>query len=197
MNEKIDPNEGFLTPIKTTLQKYSEARYFLYEMMKSYHDGNKFLFNLNSFIQSIRSITFYLQAEENKPSSFEDWYEEKQDEMRKNQLLRKFKNSRDIIVHKSSLESKSTAWIGSYRGHKLKLGFNINVSPFEETVEVFKKFKKLNEENPLFISMDDECEQCLGVERNWLAKELGEEEILSESIKVLDYMGDLISEAHT
>jgi hypothetical protein len=126
-------------PIPSTQDKFNEASYFLSKMIENYHNPWEFQFNLNAFIQAFRNITFMLQAEPNKPSSFEEWYKIKQEDMRANKLLKNFINARNIVVKQSSLSSKSKAWSGIFRGRKLKLALDTEVHPFTDTKEFFKK----------------------------------------------------------
>src|ERR1019366_1268124 len=108
-------------PVPSTHDKFNEAQYFFNKMLEQYHRPFEFQFNLNAFIQAIRNVTFMLQAEENKPEGFDDWYTKKQEEMRANTLLRRFVEARNIVVKRSSLTAMSKARSGLFRGRRLKL----------------------------------------------------------------------------
>jgi len=181
-------------PIPSTQDKFSEASYFLSKMIENYHNPWEFQFNLNAFIQAFRNITFMLQAEPNKPNSFEDWYKSKQEEMKKNILLKKLVNARNIVVKQSSLSSKSKAWSGIFRNRGLKMAFGSEVHPFTDT----KKYLKNMQEIMIGTLLDEEHSaigEQIGIERSWIVEEIGDTEVVLLCNDALNYMGELLSEA--
>ena len=56
--------------------------------MNEYHNPQQFRWNLNTFLQALRSITFYLQAELAHSANFEEWYSSQQTAMRGDELLK-------------------------------------------------------------------------------------------------------------
>ena len=135
-----------------------------------------------------------LQAEPNKPSSFEEWYKIKQEDMRANKFLKNFINARNIVVKQSSLSSKSKAWSGIFRGRKLKLALGTEVHPFTDTKEFLKKMQELM----IGTFMDEEHSaigEQIGVERSWIVEEIGESEVVLLCNEALNYMGQLLAEA--
>lgn len=76
-------------------------------MVEEYHDPDPFRYNLNAFLQSLRSVTLYLQSEGSDADAFPAWYEGEQDGMRGDALLRRFLEGRNVIVHKGPLAGVS------------------------------------------------------------------------------------------
>ena len=182
-------------PVPSTHDKYDEAQYFLGKLLEHYHRPDEFQFNLNAFIQAIRNITFMLQSEENKPEGFDDWYAKKQEAMRANETLRRFVEARNIIVKRSSLAAMSKARSGLFRGRKLKLAVAHELPPFMDTLEALEKAKAFA--YGLFLDEEHSAigEQA-GVERVWIVSELGSDEIAVSCLQALNYMGELVAEAH-
>ncbi len=182
-------------PILSTHDKYHEARYFFSRLLRSYHQPREFQYNLNAFIQALRNITFMMQSEEKTPEGFEEWYEQKQREMRANELLRRFVLARNIIVKRSSLTAKSKAASGLFRGRSLKLAIVHDLPPFEDTKEALDMAKKLLVGFMVRSDHGDIGEQ-LGVERTWVVDELGDEEVIGLCLYALNYFGTLVAELH-
>jgi hypothetical protein len=119
---RMERESVFESPIPSTYEKYREAVYFQQVMVGSYHLPDNFQFNLNAFVQALRNITFMLQSEENKPPTFNEWYAIKQEEMRKYDLLRRFRDSRNLIVKRQSLKRRSVARVGYFQYRRSREG---------------------------------------------------------------------------
>ena len=187
--------EQFTSPIPSTLDKFQEAFFFLNQTMRSYHSPTEFRFNLNAFIQALRNVTFMLQSEENKPEGFTEWYAAKQEEMRNNDLLRKFVGVRNLIVKQGMLEARSTAHVGIFKGRNFHLGVGGKISPFMDTRFIFEKGKEFY----IGYMMDEEHSaigEQIGVEREWIVDEIGSSEVVTLCYQALDYMSNLVSEVH-
>jgi hypothetical protein len=183
-------------PIPATHHKYQEAEYFLFKMLEHYHDPLEFQFNLNAFIQAFRNITFMLQSEPEKPDGFDAWYEGKSAEMRAIGLLRNFVEARNIVVKQSSLKSKSRAQSGLFRGYRMKLAIQHDIPVFLPTIEALEQAKKF----AIGFLLDEEHSaigEQIGVERTWIVEEIGDSEVASLCLEVLNYMGHLIAEVHS
>lgn len=76
MEDKVYESDFFLEKLNSGL--FFEARYYL-----------------SAFLSSSRSITFALQASLTGVNGFEEWYQEKQEQLRNNSLARFFVNARN------------------------------------------------------------------------------------------------------
>ncbi|HLG26711.1 MAG TPA: hypothetical protein VI423_02905 [Paenisporosarcina sp.] len=154
----------------------------------------EFQFNLNAFIQAIRNITFMLQSEDNKPEGFQKWYESKQSDMKRNELLKRFVAARNIVVKQSSLTHKSKAWSGMYRGRKMKLAIQHEIPVLMDTKAALERAKDF----AIGLFLDEEHSaigEQIGVQRIWVVDELGDQEVVSICLNVFNYMGHLVAEA--
>jgi hypothetical protein len=182
-------------PIPATHDKLREADYFLGQVVFNYHNPLPFQYNLNGFIQAVRNITFMLQSEDAKPPEFAAWYEKKQGEMKEDPLLRRFVSARNIIVKQTTLKAKSKAWLGLFRDRTMKLAINDDIPPLMDTEAALEHAKKF----AIGFILDEEHSaigEQIGVERTWIVEEIGEGEVVSHCVEVLNYMRRLVGEAH-
>lgn len=182
-------------PIPDTHQKFKEATYFLGKCAEHYHEPEVFQFNLNAFIQALRNITFMLQSEPSKPEGFEAWYASKQAEMGENSLLRRFVKARNVVVKQSSLQARSTAHSGVFRGRCFKFGMmKHSVQLFTPSEWVLERLKS----NVGFL-LDEERSQPweqFGIYRIWVVEELGEQETVGLCVRALNHIGTVVEAAH-
>lgn len=79
-------------------KKIKQAQYHLDLMGQLPPNEDEYIFNLVSFITSVREVTWYLQKEFKHHSEFDDWYKNRQQEMKEDELLRFFLNKRNVVV---------------------------------------------------------------------------------------------------
>jgi len=188
-NKSTKPELEELAP--ETIQRLMEATYFLQQMTMTYQEPTAFRFNLNATIQAIRNITFVLQAELSDNDIFQNWYPSKQDEMRANPLLRQFVEARNIIVKKKSLEARSKASVGLFVYHRLKLWIQNEVCPNITSEHLLNTAKA--HFTDVFVDKNHSAEwEQLGVKREWIATELGEDEVVGLCNRAIDYFGVLL-----
>lgn len=82
-----------------TRHKLREARYFLDEMKSSFHDDDRFYWNLSAFLSAARSITLFMQKQYSRQTGFSDWYCRKQVEMKADEELEYLNHARVEAVH--------------------------------------------------------------------------------------------------
>lgn len=189
--------EEFKCPIPAAEDKFQEAHYFISGMLEEYHHPSPFRWNLNAFLQALRSVTFILQSEMAHVPGFQEWYQEQRGLMREDPLLRLFVSGRDIVVHKGMLTRRSIIEVGLFRGRsKFKLGFTeIEVSP-DMPSEV--ALKGAVEQLVGFI-LDEEhsaIDEQIGVRRLWLVEELGDGEVIGLCDRAWSRIGSVLASAH-
>ena len=179
-----------------TVLKLSEACYFMCQMLDTYHKMDFFIFNLNATVQAIRNITFMLQSELGDNSTLQKWYESKQEDMRSNKSLKNFKDARNTIVKKGSLQHKSTLQVGLFRGYQFKLGMGGDVPITADSYHILKKAQ----ETFYNLYVDPEhttIGEQLGVKREWYAEDLSNDEVVTACNNAIDYFGDILLELAT
>ena len=95
-----------------TRGKLSEAEYFLERMRESQSDRDVFRYNLSAFLAASRSVTLFAQKEFKRSPGFEEWYEQKQAEMRQDPAMGHFLDARNIMLHRQHVATRSHIQIG-------------------------------------------------------------------------------------
>lgn len=88
-------------------EKLEAAFHFLEEMRRSMENRKVFVFNLDAFLSTSRSVTFVLQKEFDDDPRFRKWYSQKQEEMKKDELMNFFVAMRDVSIHEKSPETQA------------------------------------------------------------------------------------------
>lgn len=166
-------------------------------MIENYHKPDIFQFNLNAFIQSLRSVTFTIQKELANLPDFSEWWKTQQAIMQSDKLLSDFKEGRNLVVKEGSLSFKSTVKIGRFEGLRFKLGLNMEVAINEYSSSIIERCQKAFV-GTFFIDKNHSAEwEQLGVERTWIAEELGEGEVVELCDMAWARIGKILSNAHT
>jgi hypothetical protein len=183
------------SPFPSTVDKYWEAWYFLLGVCENYHDPIAFKYELNAFIQSLRNITFMLQSEPRRPTTFAAWYTGEQAKLRGDATLRRFVEVRNLVVKQSSLVTKSKVDLGLFRGRRFKLGFSSEISPLLDSTYLISHAQKFMVGFMLDEAHSQVGEQ-VGVKRVWIAPEIGESEVVGHCAEALATLGGLVRRAH-
>lgn len=104
-SEQLEKN----CPIPGTHKRLGQAHQLWHQTQQSYADPDAFCVNLNATIQALRSVTFILQKEKTHIPSFEPWYEEWQDRMKKDPLMRWLVEARNKVEKEGDLSTHSIA----------------------------------------------------------------------------------------
>ena len=67
--------EDYTCPIPTTHDKFREAHYFISRIFDEFHEPAPFRWNLNAFLQALRSVPEMTRAELGQRPGFEQWWE--------------------------------------------------------------------------------------------------------------------------
>lgn len=82
------------TSLRYATEKLLEAEYFLGRSMEV--SGPYFQYELNAFLSAARNVSFVLQSSMSKVRGFNEWYAEKQAEMRADAAMRFFLELRNV-----------------------------------------------------------------------------------------------------
>jgi len=100
----------FKEPKPYSRERLEEALYFLLQMRRNYIERKDFIFNMNAFLNSARSVTWVLKKEFAHNPSLKAWYSQKEDEMKEDKFMSFFVKLRNVSVkektpgHKVSLK---------------------------------------------------------------------------------------------
>jgi hypothetical protein len=109
-------------------------------MLDEYHNPEPFRYNLNGFLQALRSVTLYLQREGRAAfSDFDAWYSQQQDEMREDPLLRRFLEGRNLVAHARQLIATCDVEVGLFRNRRTKMAFGASIDPRRHSAELLQR----------------------------------------------------------
>jgi len=193
-------------PIPTTHDKFNEAHYFFHRTMDVYHEPDPFRWNLNAFLQALRSVTFMLQSELKHQGGFDKWYQPWRERMKQDDLLKKFDKGRVTVVHIGMLQHKSYVQAGIFRGTVMKLAFDFPID-INMSSEVILKALIEGDTNifPTFDMFKDFLDDThpsigeqLGVRRTWIVEDLGskDDDVLLLCDHAWTRISQVVSAAH-
>ena len=91
-----------------TRDKLNETKYFFNRMDIVHRDSDAFRYEFTAFLSAARSVTQIMQNEYSKEPGFARWYSQKQDEMRKNPVLKYLHEQRRLSFHVRPAKTTST-----------------------------------------------------------------------------------------
>jgi len=179
-------------PILTTHKRLNHALSIFNDINKSYQNPEKFTSDLNNLIQTLRNITFILQAEKEKIKNFDTWYKPIQDMMKKNDAMKWLHNSRTHIVHRGDLEKESYITIRVV-DHFNKEILTEKFNPFLTTEQAIKFFRKtIKLKFPKTLKEDIVVE----AERKWVVSFFPNAEIIDVLIYCFSVLTDVVELTH-
>lgn len=185
------------SPIPITVEKYLEMHYFLHGMLHLYHFPADFVFTFSAFVQALHNTRAILFKEVGNSERDKIWKAGTKEKLNNDVLLRKFWDARNLVVHQGVLRKSSKAFIGLYRRGKAKLAMEFEISPFSDNQVLFERAPSLIKEltgESIESHHENGCE--LGINREWIFPEIGDEEIVGLSSKAFIRFSELLIDLH-
>lgn len=179
-------------PLPNTHRRIAQAHRLWHQTLSQYDEPDGFEANLNSAIQSLRTVTFMLQNEKASVPDFDAWYAEWQATMKADAIMKWLSDARTTIVHRADLETHSAARAVIHNNLTIAVR-EMKVSPFLSTEEIAHLLSK---DLPDFIQKDM-SDLVLAVERRWCANELPQHELLEALAHAYGLLSRLVRDAHT
>ena len=140
-------------------------------MFDEFHEPAPFRWNLNAFLQALRSVPEMAQAELAPHPGFKGWWEGHLKTLKEDELLRRFKDGRNFVVHEGALNRRSRVEAGLFRGRRMKLAVSWEVHPDVPSRDVLARIADVFLGSILEEGHSAIGEQ-LGVRRTWVVEEL-------------------------
>lgn len=183
--------------IVSAYDRLEEAHWNIHQMELNYHESDSFRYSLNSFLRVIKEVPQILQMELQNRSGFTQWYRERRQITNEDPLIADLFKKRDIVVHKSMLKPKSSAYLGVTEGRGLKLGMGMPLDPFKDSDFLMVRFLLINAKSDkdldVFGILGDDEEQLPCIERHW-GLEPFEEGILELAVQAWKQIASLIKD---
>ncbi|WDV48180.1 hypothetical protein PV797_10885 [Clostridiaceae bacterium M8S5] len=178
--------------IENTHRRLLESHRLWHQTLDNYFDPEAFRVNLNATIQALRNLTFALQNEKSEFEDFDNWYNNWQNKMKQDTILKWLNSARVEIVHKQDLEKKSIARVtilGYEEILKVDIEFPIEIPEYMIAIYLREKDYITDE----IILMD----YALKIERRWVVNDLSDYEILDALAYCYGFMYRLVKDAHS
>jgi hypothetical protein len=104
-------------------------------------------------------------------SGFTQWYRERRKITNEDPLIADLFKKRDIVVHKSMLKPKSSAYLGITEGEGFKLAMSMPLDLFQDSDILMVRYLLINAKSQsdldIFGILADDEEQLPCIERHW------------------------------
>jgi len=183
-------NKSSSSVLDTAFRRLHEAHRHWHTAQENYFDPEEFRIAMQACIQTLRTVTFMLQASKRSLEGFDEWYVPQQETMRADSILRWLIEARNHIEKVGDLAtySQMTAKvIASYRDQ-------LEVTTVEG--DLFDNVKALLDKVPPCYLVGQVFEHgALRVERRWVANSLPEHELLSALAHAYTALSRVIADA--
>jgi hypothetical protein len=150
-------------------------------------DPESFRINLNSLLESLRSVTFLLQSQKLELPSFDSWYGTWRDGTKDDPIMRWGLEARNRIVHQADLEIHSKALV--------RLSFDW-LSEIESVLEVPPHYTTHQTISALLATVPQPIQGVISIERRWIDVELPNRELLDATRHSYGSIARVIQLAH-
>ncbi len=155
-------------------RRLQEAHRLWHQAADHYFDPDAFASYLNSAVQSLRNLTFILQANKSKIPDFDTWYGPWQERFKSDSVMKWLRDARTQVVHQDDLATTSTARCKVLTGWHEPPVFETELSPMVPT-------RALAELIATKTDLSEEVRQVgvVVVDRRWVEKNLPDHEMLT------------------
>lgn len=153
----------------------------------AYMDPETFRSNLNSLLESFRSVTFLLQTQKKELPSFDSWYGAWQAAAISDPIMRWGVEARNRIVHQADLEIHSKAVV------RLSLDW---LNEFDDVLEVPPHYTTHQVISALVATAPRKLGGVMQIERRWVDVELPNRELLDATRHSYGQLAQVIQLAH-
>ncbi|MHB1261399.1 MAG: hypothetical protein ACYC2H_06755 [Thermoplasmatota archaeon] len=188
--QDYQPDEN--CPLADSHDKFSEAHFFLEQMLERYHEPQPFRWNLNAFLQARSSVEEVLHGEVKAVDGLTAVFNEAKAEIWRGELAQRFQKVRNIVVHRSTLEMQSAVTMGVYRNRRLKLAMEVPVSPHIPTDYIIQHIVP----DLGFLGAHEAIGEEYGVTRVWKTAELGKDDVIALCDRAWAEIGQLLAKLH-
>lgn len=178
-------------PLAEVDQRLSDMHRLWHRTNDSYFDPDEFRINLNSLIQTARTVTFILQKHKDRIPEFEAWYAPHQAAMKANTTMRWLVVARNEIEKEGDLKTKSLVRAEIVASH-------LNEFPAVQVeAHLFDDVKNLFEKVPGYALKEQVLKHgFLEIERKWVHDKLPDTEVLEALAHAYGVMSKIVADAH-
>lgn len=188
-------NLEILESIESSLDRVSEASWFIKLMEENYHYADQFRWSLNSFLKSLKEILQLLTMDLQQNKEVSLWLKQQKNSLATNKLINTLFKHRDFIVHQSMLVPASKGTVGFTRGRGLKMGLTTPIRPLEDSRVAIVRYIKFAAEHSDFLGilqMDDDSGEYTCVQREWCLDAFPNQELTQLALNAWQLVANLV-----
>ena len=165
-------------------------------MIHEFHEPDPFRWNLNAFLQALRSVTLMIQSELKGQDGFEAWWGDWRKRLKSDPLLVKFVEGRNVVVHKGQLNRRSQVKAALFAHRRLKMSIEYPLTVDIPTTVLLERAVKHLE--GFFIPKDRPwIGEQLGIVRSWIVEDLStSEDVVAVADRALARISEVVASAH-
>jgi hypothetical protein len=178
-------------PLAEVDKRLSDTHRLWHRTNESYFDPEEFRINLNSLIQTARTVTFILQKNKDKIPRFETWYASHQAAMKADPTMRWLVDARNEIEKEGDLATKSLVRVEIVASHLNEFPvMQVEAHLFDDVNSLFKKV-------PRYALKEQVLKHgLLQIERKWVHDKLPDTELLEALAHAYGVMSKIVADAH-
>jgi hypothetical protein len=185
------PRDAVECPVGPAHARLDQAHVLWHEALDAYEDPELFATKLNALLTAMRSVTFVLQKQLRHVDGFNAWYEQRQEQMKADPLMRWLVDARNAIEKQGDLDAASVAVVrieGPWGG---ALEQTIDVDVDATPTEIARRIR-VGAGLPGRVVR----EGVLVVERRWTVEPLDGREILDALAHCFGVLASVIDGSH-
>ena len=182
---------GNACKVRAAHARLREAHRHWHDALNRYDNIDSLHTYLNATLQSLRNVTFALQASKAAIPNFDDWYPGWQTAFKSDPVMRWAVESRNRVVKDSDLETRSRTKAVLLGSVNCKPTIELDVPPLTPNQEIMAKLLA-------GLSPSDSLRRdgIVGIERRWIDADLPEREILDALAHVFGRLAQLLVDCH-
>lgn len=187
------PDEG-RCPTPKTHKRIQDCHDQWHALARAYHRPEAFRRELNALVQSLRNVTFILQAEKKGVVEFDSWYGPWQVRMRESQLMRWVVESRNRVVKQGDLNTRSVATaslVATYEKQAPEAASDRHTIEVPPATTVKEQIRRLSE-LPSFVMLAGYIE----LRREWVDEALPGRELVGACAEAFSFLNHMLEDLH-
>jgi hypothetical protein len=178
-------------PLEEVDRRLADAKRLWCKASDCYFDPDDFRIYAQNCIQTLRTVTFVLQAQKARIPNFDEWYAVHQDTMRNDTVLRWLVDARNRIEKRGDLRRRSVIRASLITWHLDEF------EPFDFDAKLFDGLQTIFHRIPLWLLKKYVLVHgVLRIERRWVHDCLPGHEVLEALAHVFEKLQDLVAECH-
>jgi hypothetical protein len=180
-----------LCPLAAIDRRLSDAHRQWHQAEQAYFEPEAFRLAIQSAIQTLRTVTFMLQSNKRIIPDFQPWYQEWQDRLRADPLMRWMVDARNRIEKQGDLEMHSFVRAEIIASH-------LDEGPRQEVAaDLFQGPEALLQSLPADAAGEHVMEHgILAIQRRWIENTLPDHELLDAVAIAYGRLSELVASAH-